>query len=150
MTHPCYSRARGRSRWSRGSQHGPLYLATQRDLVEMLTLRFGSNARQRRDWPNDPFRRNLAVRPGLAKVGNPHLMRSFTGLRHHQMPAPAACLRSHPTLRRDRRPRKRHRWHGWRLGGRIHTDLAWAILRTLVEGSCRSPGPGCARLDSVR
>ena len=34
---------------------------------------------------------------------------SFTGLRHHQMPAPAACLRSHPTLRRDRRSRKRHR-----------------------------------------
>src|SRR6516165_9814290 len=54
-------------------------------------------------------RRNLAVRPGLAKVGNPHLMRSFTGLRHRQMPAPAACLRSHPTLRRDRRSRKRHR-----------------------------------------
>ena len=84
-----------------------------------MSLRFGMAAM---GW-NLPFRseggkvwnrRNLAVRHGLAKVGNPHLMQSFTGLRHHQMPAPAACLRSHATLHRDRRPRKRHRWHGLR------------------------------------
>ena len=108
-----------------------------------MSLRFGMAAM---GW-NLPFRseggkvwnrRNLAVRHGLAKVGNPHLMQSFTGLRHHQMPAPAACLRSHPTLRRDRRPRNVIRWHGLRprRAGPRRSGLGQ------IAHSCRRHTPG--------
>jgi 5-methyltetrahydropteroyltriglutamate--homocysteine methyltransferase len=71
---------------------------------------------------------------GLAKVGNPYLMQSFNGLRHHQMAAPALSpIASDATPIVGRENVIAGTDCG--LGGRVHADLAWAKLRTLVEGA---------------